>query len=287
MIKVCSKELILWTQNIINNISDKESFYLFIDIFGGISKSELNLLAFSDKKEAFISQDLNKLQSKWTDYSNSDIPIQYFCRSCYWREYKFNVSNQVLIPRVETEQIVEIVSSIFNDSKKILFADLGTGSGNIAIALSILKSNWNGLATDINNNSIEIAKINHENLSNNNNLNFFVGNWWHPLRSFAGKIDVAISNPPYIPSEIYKKLPSKVKNFEPKIALYGGENGLMHLNQIISDAPKYLKKGGWIILENHFDQGEKVRNILQKYKFKSVDTINDVFGVGRFTIGKY
>ena len=100
-------------------------------------------------------------------------------------------------------------------------------------------------------------------------------------------INLVVSNPPYIPRKVYESLPSSVMDFEPKKALYGGEDGLSHIKQIISDAPKFLVKGGWIILENHFDQSKKIKNLLQEYGFNSMKTINDSFGIGRFTIGRY
>jgi len=82
-------------------------------------------------------------------------------------------------------------------------------------------------------------------------------------------------------------LPKEVKNFEPKIALLGGEDGLKHIREIIQKAPLYLKEKGWLILENHFDQGEKVKQILFENKFTSIEIINDLSSVGRFTIGRY
>ena len=158
---------------------------------------------------------------------------------------------------------------------------------SIAISLIVENRNWKGLATDIDLNVIGIAQKNHKKISLNSNLNFYCGNWWEPLKHYAGKINLAISNPPYIPKKIYERLPSSVKDFEPKKALYGGEDGLYHIKQIVSDAPKFLKKGGWLILENHFDQTKKIKNLLRAYGFDSLKTINDTYGIGRFTIGRY
>ena len=92
---------------------------------------------------------------------------------------------------------------------------------------------------------------------------------------------------PYIPNDTYEKLPKEVKDFEPKIALLGGEDGLKHIREIIQKAPLFLKDKGWIILENHFDQGEKVKDLLIKNRFTSVEIVKDLSSVGRFTIGRY
>ena len=169
----------------------------------------------------------------------------------------------------------------------MFFAELGTGSGAISIALARAYPSWNGIATDIDENALEIAAENYLNSSKQSNLKFYCGHWWSPFESLKGKLDLVISNPPYIPRDTYEKLPKEVKNFEPKIALFGGEDGLNHLREIIQKAPLFLGDNGWLILENHFDQGDKVKELLIKNKFKSVEIVNDLSGVGRFTIGRY
>ena len=118
-------------------------------------------------------------------------------------------------------------------------------------------------------------------------MRFISGHWWTACESVKGKLDLAISNPPYIPKNIYENLPKEVKNFEPKIALLGGEDGLDHIREIIQKAPFFLRERGWLILENHFDQGEKVKELFIENKFKSVEILSDLSGVGRFTIGRY
>jgi len=287
MHKVSTKDLFLWIQDIQKKEEDYDSLYLFLDLMGGISRSELSSLKINSKETVELNQDLDILKTKWLQYSQDNKPIQYICGNSYWRDFKLEVSNQVLIPRVETEQIVEIAYDIFNVKEKVLFADLGTGSGAIAIGLSAANNNWTGLVTDVDENVLKIARRNYRNISNCSNLHFFCGSWWKPLKDYACMIDLVISNPPYIPKDIYDKLPSSVKNFEPMIALCGGEDGLLHIKKIILGAPKFLKEGGWIILENHFDQSQKIKKILQENGFSSVKTINDYFGIGRFTIGRY
>ena len=171
--------------------------------------------------------------------------------------------------------------------EKIKFVDLGTGSGAISIALALAYPLSEGAATDIDQDALEIATKNFINFSKQSNLKFYCGNWWSPLESFKGKLDLAISNPPYIPRDTYEKLTKEVKNFEPKIALLGGEDGLKHIREIIQKAPLFLKENGWLILENHFDQSEKVKQLLIKNKFTSIEIVKDLSGIGRFTIGRY
>ena len=288
MFEISTKELFLWIKDIKKNKQGIDDFYLLLDLLGGISKSELLLLKINAQEKVNLNIDLFSLKKKWLEYLKLSKPIQYISGSSYWRNFKFELTNDVLIPRVETEQIVEIASNIFDyEDKKIIFADLGTGSGTISISLVVENSNWKGLATDIDINAIQVAQKNHKKICSELDINFYCGNWWEPLKKYSGRINLAISNPPYIPRSVYEKLPSSVKDFEPKIALYGGEDGLYHIQQIISEAPKFLVKGGWLILENHFDQSKKIKNLLRDYGFNSLKTINDTFGIGRFTIGRY
>ena len=288
MFEISTKELFLWIKDIKKNKQGIDDFYLLLDLLGGISKSELLLLKINAQEKVNLNIDLFSLKKKWLEYLKLSKPIQYISGSSYWRNFKFELTNDVLIPRVETEQIVEIASNIFDyEDKKIIFADLGTGSGTISISLVVENSNWKGLATDIDINAIQVAQKNHKKICSESDINFYCGNWWEPLKKYSGRINLAISNPPYIPRSVYEKLPSSVKDFEPKIALHGGEDGLYHIRKIISEAPKFLVKGGWLILENHFDQSKKIKNLLRDYGFNSLKTINDTFGIGRFTIGRY
>tara|TARA_B100001287_G_scaffold275043_1_gene281746 strand:- start:809 stop:1678 length:870 start_codon:yes stop_codon:yes gene_type:complete len=288
MYEISTKELFLWITEIKNRTKDIDALYLLLDLIGGITKSDLILLKINSHEKVFLKINFHYLKKKWIEHIQLSKPIQYISGSSYWRNFKLEVTKDVLIPRVETEQIVEIAKYIIDsEDKKIVFADLGTGSGSIAISLVEENRNWIGLATDIDINALQIAQKNHQKISLESNLSFYCGNWWEPLINYAGKINLAVSNPPYIPRNIYEKLPSSVKDFEPKRALYGGDDGLYHIKQIISDAPKFLVKGGWLILENHFDQSKVIKNLLRENGFDSLKTINDAFGVGRFTIGRY
>ena len=288
MHEVSTKDFFVWINNIQNNNKNIDDLYLLIDLLGGISKSDIYLLKINSQETVKLNEDLNFLKEKWAEFKQLSKPIQYVCGSTYWRNLKLELTTNVLIPRVETEQIVEIVSGISSlRDKEIIFADLGTGSGAIAIAIALENIKWKGLATDIDINALNVAKKNFQKLSVDSNINFCCGNWWEPLRYYSGMINLAISNPPYIPQNVFERLPSSVKDFEPKIALCGGEDGLYHIKQIISDAPNFLAKGGWLILENHFDQSKNIKNLFKEYGFDSLRTINDVFGIGRFTIGRY
>ncbi len=288
MLCISAEEFLFWKKKQLSKGGDKQSFSFLIDCIGGISTSDQNLMSITPKGKLYLKKNLEFLESVWDDHLLKFCPIQYLCGITFWRDLKLKVTNKVLIPRPETEIIVDIVFSIFrNKSEKLFFAELGTGSGAISIALALAYPLSEGVVTDIDQNVLEIANKNFINSSKKSNLKFFCGNWWTPLESFKGKLDLAISNPPYIPRDTYETLPKEVKNFEPKIALLGGEDGLKHIREIIQKAPLFLKDKGWLILENHFDQGEKVKQLLLKNKFTSIEIVNDLSGIGRFTIGRY
>ena len=288
MLCISVEEFLFWKKKQLSKGGDQQSFAVLLDSVGGISLSDLNLICINPRGNLYLKENLEFLESIWEEHLLKSCPIQYLCGITFWRDLKLKVSNKVLIPRPETELIVDIVFNIFRKkSEKLFFAELGTGSGAISIALALAYPFSEGVATDIDQDALEIANKNFINSSKQSNLKFYCGNWWSPLESFKGKLDLAISNPPYIPKDTYEKLPKEVKNFEPKVALLGGEDGLDHIREIIQKAPIFLKEKGWLILENHFDQGEKVKQLLIKNKFTSIEIVNDLSGIGRFTIGRY
>jgi len=288
MLCISVEEFLLWKKKQLSKGGDQQSFEVLLDCIGDISTRDLNLKILNPKGNLHLKKNLDFLESVWEDHLINSCPIQYLCGTTYWRDLKLKVTNKVLIPRPETELIVDIVFNVFRrKSEKLFFAELGTGSGAISIALALAYPFSEGVATDIDQDALEIATKNYKNSSKQSNLKFYCGNWWSPLENFKGKLDLAISNPPYIPKDTYEKLPKEVKNFEPKVALLGGEDGLKHIREIIQKAPLFLKEKGWIILENHFDQGEKVKQLLIKNKFTSIEIVKDLSGIGRFTIGRY
>ena len=287
MLSISVEEFLFWKKKQLSKGGDQQSFAVLLDCIGGLPTSDLNLISIKPEGKLYLKQNLEFLESIWNEHLFKSCPIQYLCGITFWRDLKLKVSNKVLIPRPETELIVDIVFNLFRKSEKLFFAELGTGSGAISIALALAYPFSEGVATDIDRDALEIATENYINSSKQSNLKFYCGNWWSPLKSYKGKLDLAISNPPYIPKDTYEKLPKEVKNFEPKLALLGGEDGLKHIKEIIQKAPLFLKERGWLILENHFDQGEKVKQLLIKNKFTSIEIVKDLSGIGRFTIGRY
>ena len=186
---------------------------------------------------------------------NKGIPVQYIVGNVDFYGYNFKVNENVLIPRFETEELVEKTIKYINKyfNKKVDILDLGTGSGCIAITLK-KELDCNVDAVDISPKALEIAKLNAKN--NNVDITFYEGDMLSPINK---KYDVIISNPPYIAYN--EEIMEIVKNNEPHTALYAEDNGLKYYKDIISNANKYLKEKSIIA----FEIGEKQGNLILEY----------------------
>ena len=186
------------------------------------------------------------------------IPVQYIVGNVNFYGYEFKVNNNVLIPRFETE---ELVNRTINYIKKHInnpkIVDLGTGSGCIAITLS-RELNTSVDAVDISDKALEVAEYNNKN--NNSKVTFYQGNMLEPLKN---KYNVIISNPPYISRS--EEIQDIVKNNEPELALYADNDGLYYYEQILKNANQYLENEFLIAFEIGYLQGEKIKELAHKY----------------------
>ena len=189
------------------------------------------------------------------------IPIQHITHRQEFMKMTFYVDENVLIPRQDTEILVEEVIKIAKkiNAKKIL--DLCTGSGAIAISLAKYIENSEITAVDISSKALNIAKINSKNNNVENQITFIKSDLYKNLPK--EKYDIIVSNPPYIKEEIIKKLDKEVQR-EPKLALDGGYDGLDFYRKIVSKADEYLKFHGYLCLEIGYDQKEEVEEIISK-----------------------
>ncbi len=191
-------------------------------------------------------------------------PIAYLTNKKFFWKYEFDIIENVLIPRPDTEIIIEQVLNIYKNKNKINFLDIGTGSG--CILISILKERKDFLATgiDISDDALRICKINAYKLGVKNRVKLFKSD----IDNFSnGKYDLIISNPPYIKNLDLKYLEKDVINFEPKLALNGGLDGITKIRKVINKSAELIKKNGKLILEIAFNQKEKVRQLLKNNGF--------------------
>ena len=208
------------------------------------------------------------------------IPVAYLTGSKEFFVLNFFVNENVLIPRPDTEILTQLVIENIDGEK--IFADLGTGSGAIAISVLKFVKNATAFAVDISENALEVAKFNAEKFGVPDRINFFCGNLFEPL---AGKkFNAIVSNPPYIPTAEIKNLQAEVKT-EPVTALDGGVDGLNFYRKIISDAPNFLFSGGFLAVEIGINQAQAVKKIFAENNFGEVEIFQDLAGLDRVVAG--
>ena len=158
MLSIPVEEFLIWKKKQLSKGGEQQSFDVLLDCVGGLSRSDINLTTINPYGILHLNQKLEFLESVWDEHLLKSCPIQYLCGITFWRDLKLKVTNKVLIPRSETELIVDIVFKIFRKkSDKLFFAELGTGSGAVSIALALAYPFSNGLATDIDQDALEIA----------------------------------------------------------------------------------------------------------------------------------
>ena len=196
-------------------------------------------------------------------------PLNYVLGYSYFYGYRLKVDEAVLIPRFETEELVGRVLSGYDEyfkDQKIDLADVGTGSGAIAIALKKEEDNLNVYASDISKEALEVAILNAQN--NQADIRFFEGSMLKPLIENNIKLDILVSNPPYIRND--EVVEHSVRDYEPNVALFGGDDGLKFYRIIFEDAHKVLKERSMMFFEMGYDQKENLTALAREF-FPSAD----------------
>lgn len=208
-------------------------------------------------------------------------PIAYIVGYKHFWKQVYKVDKNVLIPRPETELIIEVILGKLQNRKneKLHILDLGTGSGCIILSLLSELKNSFGVAVDVSDKALNIAKINANNLQLSKRLKFIKSNWFNALDE-KESFDIIVSNPPYVAENEWQNLSKSIKNFEPSIALSDGGDGLGGYRVIAQSAKKFLKKGAMIILEIGYNQKNLVENTFENQGYK-VGFYKDLQGIYR------
>ena len=257
----------------------------------------LNYFLKMTKSEICLSYDKELTGREKTKLENNilkrldRIPLQYITKHQEFMGMDFLVEKGVFIPRPETEILVEEAIKKLRNYKysvNLNVADLGTGTGVIAISIAKFIDNITIYATDISKKSLQIALKNSQKHDCKDKLIFLQGDLFEPFKNRIEKysLEAIISNPPYIDSCDFKSLSPEVKDNEPKIALFGGIDGLDYYRRIIKKSPQYLKKNGFIALEVGLNQSRIVKElIIRENKFnQDVEIIKDYLGIERVVI---
>jgi release factor glutamine methyltransferase len=260
-----------------NNKEESAILFLMEDV-SGYSTGELYFHQ-NDKMSDELIEKFDDLVNKYI-YQNQ--PVQYLTGKAYFYGYEFNVNADVLIPRPETEELVENILKIydrtFKRGTKVDVVDIGTGSGAISITLSKEEESMNVLATDISNEALEVAKKNNQKLDGR--VTFLQGDMLEPVMD--KKFDILVSNPPYIPSEEY--VDPLVKDNEPNVALFGGNDGLKFYRIILNNSTKIMKDKFIIGFEHGYNTSKAIEDLAKElYPDAIVFTKKDMQGRDRMT----
>lgn len=268
-------------------VSPSELDWLLQEV-AGLEKLTLRLETFRDLPQIPLQLKLEDLDRLWQRRLDEFLPVQYIAGVVSWRNFKLAVSPAVLIPRPETEQVIDLVVMAAKNSSIGLeqghWADLGTGSGAISLGLAEVFPQAKIHAVDSSQQALEIALCNAQSLGYSNRIKFYQGSWWQPLAMLKGKFSGMVSNPPYIPSALVPHLQPEVAQHEPKLALDGGEDGLDCLRYLVESAPDYLQPGGVWLVETMAGQAEIVAALLHRHSYTNISIHADLAGIERFVL---
>jgi len=288
---ISGQELSQWRQQAIADLEQAQLSPKEVDIFlqavTDIDTLSLRLQSFREREKIPLSYSWSEITKRWQKRLQSRVPLQYLLESVVWRNFTLKVSPEVLIPRPETELLIDIVAETVRGEEGGIWVDLGTGSGAIAIGLASILTKAEIYAIDYSQTALAIAKENIINTGFADRIILKQGSWWTPLEKWKGQISGMVSNPPYIPSAEILDLQIEVREHEPRLALDGGEDGLTALRYLAATAPDYLRSGGLWLVEMRAGQGEKVAQMLENQgNYRQIQIINDLAAFDRFVLAE-
>lgn len=257
------------------NLSENAAMLLMMEITG---KENHDLyMEFEDEIDENVLKEFNEKFERLL----TGEPLQHILGYEYFYGYKFIVNEDVLIPRPETEELVANILAYYDEyfaDQQVELCDIGTGSGAIAITLKKEEEKLHVTASDISSKAIEVAKKNAQNLGAD--VDFLIGDMCEPLIEQQLKVDILVSNPPYIP--VHEEMEHSVKDFEPHVALFGGEDGLKFYRIIFERSKYLLKEKSMLAFEMGYNQKEKLIALAKQYFPDSrIEVLKDMSGKNR------
>jgi len=214
-------------------------------------------------------------------------PLQYLLG---WEDFhgvRLSVTPDVLVPRPETEGLVEWALEVLGGRPDPAVADLGTGSGAIACAIAAARPDAEVLAVEVSAGALAVASRNVRQLGLASRVRLLAGDLFAPLGSLSASLDLVVSNPPYLPSAVIPLLPPEVSRHEPRAALDGGPDGMAVIRRIVADAPRVLKAGGWLLMEIGEEQAGPLASLMAAEGFTGIRARRDANGVERYIGGRW
>ena len=225
-----------------------------LDLGGGVSWSDLQRLLIDSQGRIAIDQSLEELEKLWLLHLEQSTPLQHLVGVCPWRDLLIAVSSAALIPRQETELLVDLALAFAGGRPPRSWADLGTGCGAIAVSLCRAWPDAEGHAVDLSVDALALAETNLKTLAPQQSCRLHHGSWWAPLRAFWGQLEIV--------------------------------DGLEAICAMLVDAPRALAPGGVLFLEHHHDQSERVQDLMRRAGLVNVSSANDLEGIARFAQGQ-
>ena len=246
-----------------------------------LNKGKVDL--YLDKDRILTSDEIEKF-NQYIKERISHRPVQYIIGTVEFFGLEFQVDERVLIPRPETETLVEVVIEQLVNKENPRIIDLGTGSGAIAISLATNLNSPFIYATDVSKDALDVAKENAIRNKVGNQIEFLCGDLFQPLKNknLEGQIDCVVSNPPYVSKDELETLPREIKDYEPIVALESEKDGLFFHKKIIENSFDFLKRGGLLALETAFGQAGKVADLIcQSENYNNIGIVKDLGGIDR------
>ncbi|MGF1512506.1 MAG: peptide chain release factor N(5)-glutamine methyltransferase [Elainellaceae cyanobacterium] len=271
-------------QAIAHQVSPDEVDWVLLQV-SDLDRLTLRLETLKTRPAITLALPLETLAERWRTRVQQRSPVQYVTGKAPWREFELAVSPAVLIPRPETEQLVDLALLATQDRpslRKGPWVDLGTGSGAIAIGLASTLPEAIIYAVDYSADALAIARKNAQRVSFPQ-IRFCQGIWFEPLQPLRGQIYGLVSNPPYIPTGSLRHLSPEVQH-DPALALDGGADGLEAIRHLAAAAPDYLVSGGVWLVETMLGQPAAVVSLLERGPYRDVQTFADLAGIERFVL---
>lgn len=263
--------------------------WLLVEV-AGLDPLALRLESFKERVQIELRYPLPVLSQLWHRRLHERSPVQYLAGVTPWRHFSLTVSPAVLIPRPETEYLIDLaVDAVKNSPTPNLgsghWADLGTGSGAIALGLADAFKAATIHCVDCSAAALAIAQQNAQQLGWQKRIQFYQGSWWEPLDALKGQFSGMVSNPPYIPSNLVQELQPEVRDHEPHLALDGGSDGLDCIRHLIETSPDYLQPGGVWLIEMMAGQSDTVAQLLHRQgSYSHIQIFSDLAGIDRFAL---
>ena len=284
-------DFLAWRQDLMRWGGEPGALDWLLDAAAGITPARLSGMLLHPATVVHLRCSRQQIADLWRQHVRDSVPLQYLVGHCFWRDFVLEVGPDVLIPRPETETMVDLALDLMRDeeslaSDALLWADLGTGSGCLALGLARAFPGSHGLAVDLSPAALGQAQRNLARAGLHNCVRVIQGNWFAAVKSWWGVLPLVVANPPYIPSGVVDHLDPVVRDHEPRLALDGGGDGLACIRSIAMEAPRALAAGGWLLLEHHHDQSQAVMDLLAHQGLVDLQSHFDLEGQRRFVCGR-